>query len=173
MLAILILFFPIIFDVHLHYDMNRRKCGFGIYAYKIFKIIGGYIATYAGGLAMHISDKKALLIPYTDLNNERKRFSFVRFFRLQRMSLTIETGADYLFVSTLGHMILRAYYFIIGGDRAKMKNNLLLVHGDELRIGLHCALLFNLWMVICSSIKFLKEKIQFYVRKTSKNQQFN
>ena len=88
------------------------------------------------------------------------------------LNFTIETGPQYLLLSILAHIFLRSYYFILGGEKTKIKNNLLLTNKDELRIGLRCILSFNLWLILCNAIKFLKEKIQFYVRKASKNKQF-
>lgn len=64
MLAVL-LFFPIFLEADVHYDMNRKKFGFALYAYKVIKLIGGYVTTYPGGIALHISPKKAILKPYS------------------------------------------------------------------------------------------------------------
>jgi hypothetical protein len=65
--------------------MNGRKLAFCVRAYRFIKLLGGYIATYKGGLAAHISDKKAVLIPYSDLDNERKRFSVIKTFSLRKL----------------------------------------------------------------------------------------
>ena len=58
-----VLFFPIYLETDAHYDMNRRKLGFAVYAYKKLPLIGGYVSTYRGGIAFHISEKKAILLP--------------------------------------------------------------------------------------------------------------
>lgn len=79
MLAVL-LFFPIFLEADVHYDMNRKKFGFALYAYKVIKLIGGYVTTYPGGIALHISPKKAILKPYSGMDSERKRFSLRRRF---------------------------------------------------------------------------------------------
>ncbi len=149
--------------------MNRRKLGFSVYGYNWIKIIGGYIATYKGGLALHITDKKAILLPYQELNDERKRFSFIRTFHLKSFSLMTETGANYLFPITLLHILLRIYLLTISNHGIEIKNGLWLKNGDELRISFHCALFFNLFMLLCNFFKFLKEKIKIYVGKTSEN----
>ena len=149
--------------------MNRRKLGFCIYGYNWIKIIGGYIATYKGGLALHITDKKAILLPYEELNDERKKFSFMRSFRLKTFSLMTETGAEYLFPITIAHTLFRIYFFTISNHTIKIKNGLWLKNGDELRISFHCALFFNLFMLLRNFFKFLKEKIKIYVRKKSKS----
>lgn len=160
-----ILFFPVYVEIDAHYDMNRRKFAFAVYAYKAIKIIGGYIATYTGGLAMHLSQKKAILIPYSEVDSERKKFSFVKTFRLKKLTLTAETGAEYLFLATAVHTALRIFFLIKVGDREKIQNNLWLTDGDVLRLSLNSLLYFNLFILLKNFLTFLKEKIKIYVRK--------
>ncbi len=155
-----LLFFPIYLDTNLHYDMNRRKLGFGIYLYNFLKILGGYIATYPGGLALHVSDKKAILIPYKQLKDEQKRFSFMRSFHLKTLSVTTENGADYLMPVLFTHMFTRIYFFALNRGNGRIKNTFWLKNGDELIISVHCTLMFNIFMLLQSLFKFLKEKIK-------------
>lgn len=63
LLTAILLFFPIFLEVDIHYDMNRKKFGFALYAYKMLKLIGGYVTTYPGGIALHISPKRPFLNP--------------------------------------------------------------------------------------------------------------
>lgn len=167
-LIAILLFFPIYLETDVHYDMNRRKFGFAVYAYKLIKLIGGYIATYQGGLALHISPKKAILIPYSELNSERKRFSFVKTFRLKTFIITTETGAEYLFPVTIGHTLFRCYFFSMGGKKEKIENNLWLTNGDTLRISINCILFFNLYILLSNLFKFLKEKAKILWQKKIK-----
>ena len=154
-----LLFVPIIIEGDVHYDMNRRKFGFAVFLYKAIKLVGGYAATYKGGIALHVSPKKAILIPYSEVEKERKRFSFVKTFRLIAFTLTTETGAEYLLPVSIAHATLRTLFFIIGGKKEKVENNLWLTDGDVLRVSLNCVTYFNLFMLICAFIKFLKEKL--------------
>ena len=156
----ILLFLPIYLEIDAHYDMNRRKFGFAVNLYKVLKLIGGYVATYKGGLVMHISEQKALLIPYSTLNSERKKFSFMKTFHLNKLILTVETGAEYLLPVGLVHTLLRSYFFIKGGKREHIENNLWLVDGDVLLVSLNCIVRFNLFILLCNFIKFLKEKIK-------------
>ncbi len=164
----LLLFFPIFLETDAHYDMNRRKFAFAVYGYKCIKLIGGYIATYKGGLALHVSPKKAILVPYSQMNSERKRFSFVRSFHLKSFVLTTETGAEYLLHIAIAQAALRAYFFMIGGKKEKVENNVWLTDGDTLRISLNCVVTFNLFILICNFFKFLKEKITILWQKRTK-----
>lgn len=165
LIAVAILFFPIYLETDAHYDMNRKKLGFSVYAYKLIPILGGYASTYKGGVAFHISDKKAILVPYKQMDSERKKFSIFKTFRLKVFNLTTETGAEYLFVSAIAHAILRVLFFINGGEKEKIENNLWLTDGDVLRISLNVLFYFNLYILLKSFIKFCKEKYKIYVRK--------
>ncbi len=160
-----LLFFPIVLEGDAHCDVNRKKLGFAVYLYKFLKIVGGYVDTYTGGIAVHVSEKKAFLIPYKQLNSERKRFSFVKTFRLIAFRLNTETGAEYILPVSLGQTVLRAYFFAMGGNREKIENNLWLTDGDVLRISLNCVIYFNLYIVLKNLFKFLKEKIKILWQK--------
>ncbi len=162
---ILLLFFPIYLQTDGHYDMNRRKFGFGIYLYKRLRLLGGYVGVYRGGIALHVSEKKAFLVPYDKMNSERKRFSFMRSFRLVSCVLTTETGAEYLLPVSYAHVFLRTYFFINGGEKERIENNVWLTDGDVLRISASVVLRFNLFLILKNLIKFLKEKIKTSWRK--------
>jgi hypothetical protein len=88
-LLLVLLFFPIVFHSSAHFDVNRKKFAFSVRLYGNIKLIGGYITTYKGGVALHISQKKAILIPYKEMNNERKKFSFFNPFFISDASFRI------------------------------------------------------------------------------------
>ncbi len=166
---IFLLFFPIVISTDAHLDINHKKLAFSVYFYRLFQIIGGYIAPYQGGVALHISDNKAILLPYGQMNSERKRFSFLKTFRLSSFSLTTETGVEYLFPVALGHVILRTYFFARGGKKEKSENNLWLTDGDVLRISASIGLSFNLYVLLRNFIIFLKEKLKILWQKKTTN----
>lgn len=154
-----VLFFPIYLETDAYYDLNRKKLGFAVYAYKALPIVGGYVSTYRGGIALHISEKKAILIPYKQMDSERKKFSFFKSFRLKSFNLTTESGAEYLFITALAHALLRTLFFIKGGKKEGIENNLWLTDGDVLRISLNALFYFNLYIILKTFFKFCKEKV--------------
>lgn len=163
-----ILFFPIYLEMDAHYDMNRKKLAFAVYLYKRIPIVGGYVSTYAGGIALHLSRKKAILVPYKQLDSERKKFSIFKTFRLKGFNLTTESGAEYLFITAAAHAFLRTAFFIKGGEKEYIENNLWLTDGDELRLSLNCLLYFNFYILLKGFLKFCKEKIGTLCRKKMK-----
>ena len=150
----------------MHGDLNRKKLAFSLYAYRIIKLFGGYATSYKGGIALHVSEKKAILLPYSEMDSERKRFSFVRSFRLISFSLTTETGAEYLIPVSLVHSVLKTAFFSLGGE--KERSNLWLTDGDTLRVSADLVAWFNLFMLLKVFFKFLKEKIKILWQKKVK-----
>ena len=154
----ILLFFPIYVKTDTHYDMNGRKLAFSLSLYKLFRFLGGYIATYPGGFAIHLSQEKAVLLPYRDLNSESKRFLLVRAFRLRGLNITVETGAEYLMAVSLCQILFRIFFFAQGGRREKIENNLWLTDGDVLRISTNFTVRFNLFIILYSLWLKIKEK---------------
>ena len=165
------LFLPIPLRVDVYYDMYRRKLSFSIYLFKFLRIFGGYIATYKGGFAIHISNKKAIILPYSKLNSERKRFSFVRTFHVKSLTQTTETGAEYLLPIALTHIGIRAYYLMLGAKKDNLEQNLWLTDGDVLRESISLVVHFSIFMLLKQFFRFCKEK--WYGRKKTKSQQRN
>ena len=163
------LFFPIYVTTNAYYDMNGRKLSFSVGLYGFLKLIGGYFATYQGGLAIHTSKKKAILIPYSQINNERKRFSAMRTFRLKTLRNTVETGPEYLLYVSLLQSVFRVIFLAMGGQEEKIENNLWLKNGDVLRISTQFTLRFNLFIIIRNFINIMKEKIKLLWQTTKKS----
>ena len=159
LLVFVLLFFPIYVQTNAHYDMNGRKLAFAIYLYRWFKLIGGYMATYQGGLALHVSQKKAILLPYAEMEDNRRRFYFLRSIRLKALTFTIETGAEYLFPMTLAQVLSRIYFFSKGGKKEKIENNVWLTDGDVLRISVKFVIRFNVFIMLRNFIMQIKEKL--------------
>ena len=140
--------------------MNGRKFAFSILLYRYIRVLGGYIATYKGGLAMHTSPKKAILIPYKDLNQERKRFSIMRAFRLKKIETTLETGPEYLIPSAITQAVSRIIFCIFGCPSNKIENNVWLTSGDSLRVTINVRIRLNLYILLRKLADTLKEQIK-------------
>ncbi len=169
LIGIALLFLPIYLTLDGVYDLNRRKMAFAVRLYKFIKILGGYIATYTGGLAIHLTKNKAVIVPYLQLNNERKRFSFMGTFRLKSCLLTTETGAEYIPLAMLVHATTRTYYTLKGGKATGIENKLWLTDGDVLRMAFRFTVSFNLFIVLKMFLAFLKEKLKNIWLKKVKN----
>lgn len=149
--------------------MHRRKLAFVMHINKFFRVLGGYIATYKGGFALHVSEKKAILLPYKEMNSKRKKISIIRTFRLKALSITTECGAQYFLQMAALQEFFEGVFLIFGGKKEKLERNLWLTDGDVLRISMSVVIRLNLYMVMRNILKFLKEKVRCYVRQKSKN----
>ena len=158
LITVALLFFPIYLKGDAHYDMNRKKFAFCVYGFGFIKLIGGYASTYKGGVALHVTDEKAILIPYTQMNAKRKKFSILKTFHLKSLTLTAETGAEYILPIAVSQTLFAIYYAINGGKKEKFRNYLWLTDGDVLRISLNCTLYFNIFILLCDFFQFIKEK---------------
>jgi len=160
-----LLFFPFWLNADVHYDMNKSKFAFSVALFKNIKLIGGYATTYRGGVALHVSPEKAILIDYSEMNGKRKKFSFMKSFRLKSFVLTTETGAEYLLGVSLAHTFVQTYLLYKRKEKKNVRSNLWLTDGDVLKITGHITLFFNFFILLLEFIKFLKEKIKTICRK--------
>lgn len=165
----LLLFFPVILENVLHVDINQKKVGFSIRLYGICQLLGGYLATYPGGVAIHRKWNKATLIPYAQMEQERKRFSFTKLFRVIGGSLTTETGAEYLLPIEIVQTIFRFVSLWLGGNTTNIKNNVWLTDGDVLKISLRVVSYFNGLMLIRAFVNFIKGKIDLWMKRNKKS----
>jgi hypothetical protein len=156
-LAVL-LFFPIYLSLNLYFDMNRKKLCFSINIYKWFKLLGGYIVPYPKGIALHVSNKKAILLQYNEFEKERKKFSFFQTIRLRKTSIVAETGAEYLLGVYLISLCWRILEVIKQGDAKDLHSTVWLAKGDVLRVSVNMSWLFNGYTILKEIISVLKEK---------------
>ncbi len=161
-------FFPFYIQMDAHYDVNRKKLGFSASLFGFIKLVGGYIGTYKGGISLHLTKKRAVLVAYNKINSERKRFSFMKTFRLVSLKQTVETGAEYLFLSTIVQTTIKAIFVARRGKKEAFYSNLWLNDGDLLRISVNAVLYFNLFILIKNFIKFIKEKLAILWQKKTK-----
>jgi hypothetical protein len=99
------------------------------------------------------------------MNDERKRFAFIKTFRLIRVHLMVETGANYLMPALIGTAFLRVYLQNKAQFLQTYQSRIWLGNGDILRISGNWLLFFNLFIVAKNFIVFLKEKTKILWRK--------
>lgn len=124
---------------------------------------GGYATSYQGGVALHVKRDKAVLLPYSDMESERKKLAVYRAFHVKKVSVTTETGAEYLLAVSLAHTGVKAFFQAVLGER--VKSSLWLTDGDVLKTSVNLLLWFNLFIILKLFIKFIKEKIKSVCRK--------
>ena len=89
------LLFPMFLNITLYADVRERKLYFSLYILRIFKVYGGYATLYRHGIAFHLTENRAALLPFSEMAAARNKFEFklTRGFYLYGFSGVTEIGA--------------------------------------------------------------------------------
>lgn len=93
LLCIAVLLFPIFLSIDLFFDIEKKKCFFAVYLLRFIKLHGGYITACRHGLAVHLSKKRAVIVPFGALFDTDKKFELTKGFLLYGYSHLIEIGS--------------------------------------------------------------------------------
>jgi len=97
-LAIIGIFFlPIFIRAEFYFDLQSNKIGCRISLYGIAKVLGGYISPCAGGFAFHVSNKKAIFVPFQEWAKGQKSFAEKHGIRLRTVKAVVDADVDMLF----------------------------------------------------------------------------
>lgn len=152
--AAIILFAPIVQEFNAYGDLSEKKLAFSLYLFGFIKLIGGYVSSYRGGVAVHISEKTAILLPYSGMNEQRKKFKIFRSFRLISLEAAAETGADYFAGAGIACAFLKGY-LAVKGKAKKSDLKLYLTDGDVLRLSVRVVAYFRIGVLLALFIRFL------------------
>ncbi len=163
----LLLFFPIFLSLDIYTDIKDNKIYFALYHFKFLKFFGGYIVLHKDGIAIHITEKKAFFVKYSDMKNERKKFEITAGFQLYTLRTSLELGdEDYptagLYVAIITQIISQTVYpfFTNRKNFLNLKNGTLLLRGGQgVKATLHLVTVFNQLTVIIAVIKIILEAI--------------
>ena len=167
--SIFFLLLPLVFTLDIYVDVKAKKFAFCLKFFDFIKVLGGYVTLYAQGFAVHISKKKAILVPFNDMENERKKFSFTECFVITEFSLSFLTGIEYFIPTAYLNRAFNVYFRMKNKQTSQKYKSILYVTDEErLTISSSVRFYFNLWLLIQEIFKTIKEKL--YARKKQKNQ---
>lgn len=142
---------------------------------KIFskiKILSGYIQFIKDGIAIHLTEKKAIIIPYLIKFDLQKTYKLAKEYNVTSFCSIIEYGNFDLIKNTkvaIVHNSINNLICPIIHDRKqylKIKNDLVLYNTNtKPKITIKFVLLFNLVSIISTLIKIILEKIS-WIEKT-------
>ncbi len=158
-ILLIILFFPIIISGSLHLDFKSKKYAFCIKIYEILRVFGGYATLYTEGIALHVTNKKAILLPYKELNAKRKKFSFIKTFELVSIKAIIESSVEGLVPLSL----FEGIFDIAKNFDAQLNKcnfNVWILENETLKINAECTLFFNIFILLVDLFQFLRGKIK-------------
>lgn len=166
----LLYFLPVFLFADVYLDVRENKCWFSLSLYKHFKIYGGYAQMEPDGIALHLTKKKAVFVPYAQMTDTRKKFEITKGFQLWRFHQIIETGGAEriygIFLATLFQSAIAAVFSVLQTQHPflSLKNSTLLVENPTLKVTLETALIFNGPVITVALIKKLLEAIINWIR---------
>lgn len=165
--AFVFLLFPIFVRINVFADAADRKLYFSLYLLRIFKLYGGYMTFGKEGLTFHLTDKKAVLLPYREMVDTRKKFEITKGFLVLKYGQVAEIGISEN--AALGVLVVSAVNIITGvwaGYLAANKNcgactGDIILHEDRncLKFSLSATVMFNFAILLLAGAKILLRKI--------------
>ena len=169
LISFTILIFPIFinFDVLLKKDLKRVF--YGVHAYGIIPLSGGYMETGDKTLIIHLSNHRAIIIPFNKIlgiKNKIKPLKDYHFIKLEYvLDIGCKNGSMLPFsagcaINYVTDMLKRYFYFnkpylkLNGKVNIYMGKNIFDVYFSGIVV-------FNILMIVLSIIKILTEKL-FY-----------
>lgn len=165
----LLLFIPIYFYTDVYYDIRDKKLGFCLTLYDKIKLVGGYATAIAGGVAFHISQKKALLFTYRDMDEERKKYSPQKGFHLKMVALAIETGAEYFLPTLFLQKTAKACVAFFAENKRILRSEIALLNDDCFRVFGKIKVRITIFSQLCILIKYLTGRIMAIWQRKTKN----
>ncbi len=164
-------FMPIFLWLDAYVDIPKNRAWFSLSAYRYLKLFGGYGQLDREGIAVHLTKKKAVFIPFDKMADTRKKFEITKGFQLWRFCQTVETGgADAVY-----GIFIAAFLQSLGGGtfaylRTKhpfltLKNDTLLAENACLKFSIETATVFNGFVLGTAIIKKALEALINWIRK--------
>ena len=167
----LLFLLPIFVYVDGYLDVKENKLWFSISLYRHIRAFSGYSQLSKDGIAIHLTDKKAVILPYADMSKTRKKFEITKGFQLWRFHQIIEvSGANKPYGVMLAAVIqavsAQAFsYLKTAHPFLSLRNSTVLSDRTELKISLQVATVFNGLVLSIAFTKKLLEAIINWIRK--------
>lgn len=167
----LLFLFPVFVYIDAYVDIRENKCWFALSLFKFVKIFGGYLQLKKEGLVFHITEKKAVILPYKQMAPMRKKFEVTKGFQLYRFHQIVETGGEgqpsgVLIAAAL--QVASAQIFSVLETMhpfLSLKNGVLLTERAELKLSLQFVTVFNGLILSIAIGKKLLEAFLKWIRK--------
>ncbi len=172
-LITIFLFFPIKLYINIAYFSELEKTFFSVYFYKLFKIKSGYITLNSDGIFIHLTDKKAVFLPFKNIKNSKNVLKFYKDFHFNDLYIVIETNLENI-ENKLPFFMLYNYVFntyaqILNERKpyVKLKSAVCFTQNySQTNLYIKTKIYVNLLVLIVNLIKTALEKILNAKRKT-------
>lgn len=172
--GVLFFLFPVFLCTDVYLDVKENKLWFSVGLYRRLRIFGGYAQASREGIAVHLTKKKAVFLPYDNMTDTRKKFEITQGFQLWRFHQIIETGgADQISGVVIGALIQSTSAAVFSALQTKypflsLKNGVLLTKTPCLKVSFQAVTVLNgLVLTIAISKKILEAIINWIRTKKS------
>lgn len=176
--ATLILLTPLRTSIKIFYSNQLNKTFFTINIFKFIKIKSGYISFIKDGIAIHLSEDKAVIIPYKNLINTKKVIKLYKDFHVNDLSVLVEIGAKddlekILTISTIYNFIFNNITEIIKERKPYSSINSKInisIESNYFNLYIYGKIFINLITILINAIKIIMENIINAKRKSKRKQ---
>lgn len=161
-----VLLFPLSVRFDVFFDKSAAKMYFSVTLYGKLKIVGGYAEIIKEGIAMHLTDKKAVILPFASLDM-RKQFSLTKDYRVYSFYVISELGnncsavAPFMFAAA-ENAIAKTFFAVMNyfKPRLKLENDVLLYEEKNVfKLNAGLTVVFNLLTLMITFIKIIIGKL--------------
>jgi hypothetical protein len=172
----LLLVFPLFLNFNGYY-CSGNKIFFYFELFGFIKILSGYAQVYKDGIGIHLTDKKALFIPFSNFLGLGKSIKPLKDYHLIKASIYFDLPGEKDLVTTvvlsfLIDFIANFISFNLKNVKQYVKtktNTIINQHRELFALSLNFTVVFNIFMIVLSLIKMLMEKIYYETRKRKQN----
>lgn len=160
------LFLPIILDLGIVFPLKAKKGYFSIKLFNFIPIFSGYLELLKDGLCIHISKRKAKILPYKNLLRINNTLKPIKDFQIIYFNCCIDYGLkENVFLPLYLGYVSCLIGNVIGKALSERKqyltynSNVNVYNLDVFNVYIKSKILFNLLLVILEILRFLLEKI--------------
>lgn len=171
-IAVILLIFPIFISGQFYFNKNEIKIYYKIKLFKFIKIIYGYAELLDDGIILHLTKNRAVLLPYSNIFEIRKKVEPLKDYHLITASLTTNLGSEDVFIPSSAAFIVNYLYNYLKWflhhkkPYFKFDNSVNVYVGASIfEVKFGGVVVFNLLMVVLSLIKILVGKVLYAIAK--------
>ena len=167
--------FPVFLYVDAYADVSGNRAWFCISLFHKLKLFGGYAEIRTEGFVFHLTKKKAILLPYSEMAAARKQFEITQGFQLWRYHQIVETdGANEpkgVLIAAFLTLAAGAAFSILRESHnfLSLKNRSLLHNERCLKISVRAAVVFNGLVLAIALTKKLLEGLMEWIKRSTES----
>lgn len=171
-ICICVLIFPLNLGINAAFLKEEKKAFFGIYLFGVIKIVGGYAEKITEGFAVHLSDKKVVIINYKAMLGAKDRIKPFMDYHFTKIKIVIESGSENNLITPVSIAFISEYIMSFIERYYSFKKPYLVIDcgfnvydgKNKLNLFIRLNVVFNLIMIISSIIKIITEKTIYAIR---------